>query len=55
MDRKTPESEFLFNKVAALQLYQKETPAQAFSCEYYETFINTYFEIKRDSRTGAFL
>ena len=30
MDRKTPESEFLFNKVAGLQHYQKENPAQVF-------------------------
>ena len=33
--RKTPES---------LQLYQKQTPTQVFSCEYCEIFTNTYFE-----------
>ena len=32
--RKTPEG---------LQLYQKETPTQVFSCEYCEIFKNTYF------------
>ena len=26
-----------------LQLYQKETPVQVFSCEFCETFNNTYF------------
>ena len=55
MNRKTPELEFLFNKVAGLQHYQKETPAQVFSCKYCGIFINTYFETKRDSSTGAFL
>ena len=44
MHRKTPESEFLFNKVADLQLYQKETPAQVFYCEYCGIFNNNYFE-----------
>ena len=46
MDRKTFESEFLFNKVAGLQLYQKETLVQVFSCEYCGIFTNTYFETK---------
>ena len=27
-----------------LQLYQKDTTTQAFSCEYSKTFKNTYFE-----------
>ena len=44
MHRKTPESEFLFNKVAGLQLYQKETPAQLFACECCGNFKNTQFE-----------
>ena len=44
MHKKTPESEFLFNKVAGLQLYQKEAPAQVFSCEYRGIYKNTYFE-----------
>ena len=30
-------------KVAALQLYLKETPTQMFSSEYYEDFKNIYF------------
>ena len=36
----------LFNKVTGLeglQLYQKETPTQVFSCKYYETFKNSFF------------
>ena len=28
----------------ALQLYQKNTPTQGFSCEICEIFKNTYFE-----------
>ena len=28
----------------AMQLYEKETPTQVFSCEYCEIFKNTYFE-----------
>ena len=38
--------ESLFDKVASLglQLYQKETPTQVFSCEYCELFKNNYFE-----------
>ena len=31
----------LFNKLASLQLYQKESPTQVFSCKYYEIFKNT--------------
>ena len=31
-------------EVKDLQLYQKETSAQAFSPEYCEVFKNTYFE-----------
>ena len=38
MHRKTPIG------VAGLQFYQKETPAQAFFCEYCGIFKNTYFE-----------
>ena len=41
MQRKTPVLESLFNKLAGLQLYQKETPTQVFSCKYYEIFKNT--------------
>ena len=44
--RKKPDSfpsEFLFNKVAGLQLYQKGTPIQVFSSEYCGIFKNTYF------------
>ena len=33
-----------FYKVVGLQLYQKQTPAQAFSSEYREIFKDTYFE-----------
>ena len=36
---KTPMLESLFNKV-----YQKETPTQAFSCEYDKMFKSSYFE-----------
>ena len=36
--------ESLFNKAAGLQLYQKETPTQVFSCEFWETFKNTCSE-----------
>ena len=43
MHSKTPEWEFLFNKVADLQLYEKDTLAQVFSCEYCRIFKN-YFE-----------
>ena len=32
------------SKVAGLQCYQKETPAQLSSCVYCEIFKNTYFE-----------
>ena len=39
---KTLASESLFNKVAGLQLYYKEAPAQVFSYEYCEIFRNTY-------------
>ena len=35
---KTPVLKSLFNK-----LYQKETPAQVFSCEYCEIFKNRFF------------
>ena len=43
--RKTPVSKFLFYNVAALslQLHQRETPTQVFSCEYCEIFKSTYF------------
>ena len=41
---KTLVSESLFNKVAGLQLYYKEAPAQVFSYEYCEIFRNTYTE-----------
>ena len=27
-----------------LQLYEKDTPAQVFSCEYFRIFSSTYFE-----------
>ena len=30
--------------ISGLQLYQKETPTQIFSCEICEIFNNTYFE-----------
>ena len=36
-------SEYLFDKVAKLA-NQKETPTQVFSCEFFATFKNTYFE-----------
>ena len=35
--------ESLFNNVVGLQLYEKETPTQVFSCEYCEIFKNTFF------------
>ena len=37
----------LFNKVTdqGLQLYQRETPTQVCSCEYWEVFKNTYFQV----------
>ena len=35
--------ESLFNEVAGLQLYQKETPTEVFSCEFCEIFKNTFF------------
>ena len=38
MQRKTPVLESLFNKLAGLQLYQKETPKQVLSCKYYKIF-----------------
>ena len=38
MHRKTPVG------VEGLQLYQKETPAKVFSCEYCRIFKNFYFE-----------
>ena len=40
--------EFLFNKVANLEdveLYEKETPTQVFSCKYCEIFKTIYFEV----------
>ena len=40
---KTTVLESLFNKVADLQLYQKHTPTQVFSCEYREIFQNNFF------------
>ena len=36
--------ESLFDKVAVLQVYWKETPTLAFSFECQEIFKNTYFE-----------
>ena len=33
-----------YRPVTDLQLYQKETSTQLFSCEYCEVFKNTYFE-----------
>ena len=41
--RKTPLPESLFYKASGLQLYKKETLAQALSCEFCETFKNTFF------------
>ena len=35
---------FSIRSQAGLQLYEKETSAQSFSCKYYEIFKNTYFE-----------
>ena len=40
MQRKTPVLKSLFNKLAGLQLYQKETPTQVFSFKYYK-FLRT--------------
>ena len=37
--KETPVLELLFNKVSR----NKETPAQAFSCEFCEAFKNTFF------------
>ena len=34
--------ESLFNKVAGLHLYYKETPTQVFSCEYCEMFKSSF-------------
>ena len=34
--------EYLFNKVAGLQLYQKETPTQVFSCKYCKIAKNSF-------------
>ena len=31
-------------KALGLQLYEKETPIQGFSCDIYESFKNAYFE-----------
>ena len=36
--------ESLFNKVASLKAYLKETPTQVFSFKYCEIFKNTYLE-----------
>ena len=36
--RKTPVLKYLFNK-----FYEKETPAQVFSCEYRESFKGSFF------------
>ena len=41
--RKTPVLESLFNKVADLQAYQKETSPQVFSCEICKISKNTFF------------
>ena len=41
------------NKDACLQLYQKETPTQAFICEFREIFKNTCFE--KHLRMAAFV
>ena len=38
IQRKTPALVSIFNKVAGLQPYQKETPTQVFSCEYCKVF-----------------
>ena len=37
------QSESLFDKVAGLQFFQKETPTQVFSCEYCEIFKDSFF------------
>ena len=41
--RETPESESFLKKlqVEGLQLYEKETPAQMFSCEFFQS-LRTY-------------
>ena len=41
--RKTPVLESLFNKDAGLQLSEKETPMQVFSCEYCKMFQDSIF------------
>ena len=38
---------------SSLQLYQKETPTQVFSCEICEIFKNTYFEEHLRTTTSA--
>ena len=35
-----------------LELYQKKTPIQVFSCEYCENFKNTYFEEHQQKATS---
>ena len=36
-------TEYFFNKLAdVLQIYEKESPAQLFSCKYGEIFKNTF-------------
>ena len=42
--KKTTLLEFLFNKVAGLRLYSKETSSQEISCRVFKVFKNTYFE-----------
>ena len=37
------QSESVFDKVAGLQFFQKETPTQVFSCEYCEIFKDSFF------------
>ena len=37
-----------------LQLYSKQTPTQVLSCEYCETFKNTYFEEHLQTAASAF-
>ena len=50
---KTPVLKSLFHKVVGLQLNQKQTSAQIFSCEYREIFSNTCFE--KDMQMVAFV
>ena len=43
MQRKTPALESLFHKIEGLKVkgpqpYEKETPTQVFSCEYFKIF-----------------